>query len=133
MNADPTKAPTRAEVAAPVFRVLPAGWTIREERSNGMHVVRGRRESVIVSIERHEHERDGWQLWKHVSLARPDRLPTWAELTEIRDVFMGREALAVQVLAPASEHVNLHRFCLHLWQRLDARAVPDFTQGSGSI
>jgi hypothetical protein len=57
--------------------------------------------------------------WIHVSVSRRDRLPTWAELSKVKNEFMGPELEAYQVLAANKDHVNLHANCLHLWAPVD--------------
>lgn len=64
--------------------------------------------------------------WVHLSVSRKNRLPDWAEFTQVKEIFLGKEALAIQVLAPRSEWVNHHPYCLHLYQCLDERPIPDF-------
>jgi len=85
--------------------------------------------NVLIST---AEERDG-KRWRHVSLSRRDKLPTWEELKRVKDAFLGAEVVALQVLPKASLYVNLHPFVLHLWQCLDGDPVPDFTRGSGQI
>jgi hypothetical protein len=70
--------------------------------------------------------------WVHASIAR-DEMPTYADLKMLHDAVFG-DGWAYQVFAPPSEHVNIHEHALHLWGRLDGKpALPDFTQGSGSV
>lgn len=59
--------------------------------------------------------------WIHVSVSRPDRIPTWAELSKVKDEFIGEDREAYQVLAARSDHVNIHPHCLHLWAPLDGK------------
>lgn len=77
-------------------------------------------------------ERDG-RRWIHLSVARPHRMPDWDDLVFAKELFLGREAHALQVIPPRSEHVNIHPNCLHLWSCPDERVLPDFTHGSGSL
>lgn len=71
--------------------------------------------------------------WVHASMSWADRLPTWDELSRLRDAVYG-DGWAYQVFAPPSDHVNIHEYCLHLWGRLDGEPVlPDFTYRTGSI
>jgi hypothetical protein len=63
-------------------------------------------------------EQDG-KRWLHVSTAHPRRLPSWEELREVKDIFIGRERQAVQKFPKQSEYVNIHPNCLHLWCCLD--------------
>lgn len=57
--------------------------------------------------------------WIHVSVARPDRLPSWAELSKVKNEFIGEDLEAYQVLAANKDHINLHAKCLHLWAPVD--------------
>lgn len=62
--------------------------------------------------------RDG-SMWIHVSVSRPDRIPNWAELSKVKDEFIGVNREAYQVLAAKKDHVNVMEFCLHLWAPVD--------------
>jgi hypothetical protein len=78
-------------------------------------------------------EQDG-KRWLHVSVSKKGgKLPSYRELCEVKASFIGKDAIAYQVFPPSSEHVNIHKACLHLWAPLDHRPTPDFTWGSGSI
>lgn len=70
-------------------------------------------------------EADG-KRWMHVSCSRQDRLPDWQDLRLVKDTFIGRDRLAIQVLPRASEYVNCHPRVLHLWSCLDSDPCPDF-------
>lgn len=80
---------------------------------------------VIFTLEDH---RDGKEpgRWLHLSVSRRSRLPSWDDLKACRNIFFGPEVEVIQVLAPESEWVNVHNWCLHLWQRL-----PDLTPDPG--
>lgn len=56
--------------------------------------------------------------WEHVSVSLPgkDRCPTWEEMCEVKDLFFDEEETVVQYHPKKSEHVNNHKFCLHLWR-----------------
>lgn len=58
--------------------------------------------------------RDG-STFVHVSVARPDRLPSWEELKKVKDEFIGEHAPAYHVLPAKADYVNIHNHCLHLW------------------
>lgn len=70
-------------------------------------------------------EADG-KRWIHVSCSHPHRLPSWTELRRVKDVFIGKDRKAIQVLPAASEYVNIHDHVLHLWACLDEDPLPDF-------
>lgn len=61
--------------------------------------------------------------WEHVSVSRSDRIPTWDEMCQVKDLFWGPEDCVIQYHPPASEYVNNHERCLHLWRPID-QAVP---------
>lgn len=54
--------------------------------------------------------------WEHVSVSLPDRCPTWAEMCAVKALFWDPEDTVVQYHPPASEYVNNHPHCLHLWR-----------------
>lgn len=79
---------------------------------------------VLLSVDTWE---DGHE-WVHasMSLGRLNRVPTYEELKLLHRAVFG-DGWAYHVFAPASDHVNDHEFCLHLWGRLDgAPVLPNF-------
>lgn len=119
---------TQAELREILPRVLPAQWRDLDALammpfakwyglSNGLR--------VCVSAMR---EGDG-RRWLHVSMSHVDRLPTWQEVKDVKDVVIGAEKTALQVLPPKSRYVNIHPYALHLWHCLDGDVVPDFSHG----
>lgn len=56
--------------------------------------------------------------WDHVSVSRSDRIPTWTEMEQVRRAFFRDDETAMQLHVPASDHVNYHPFCLHMWRPL---------------
>ena len=57
---------------------------------------------------------DGAQ-WLHVSVSRSDRLPSWIEISKVKDEFIGPDMPAYHCIPRKEDYVNLHRFCMHLW------------------
>ena len=102
--------------------VLPSFWHVIDRVSDGVAYRSTAGMTVICSG---SVERDG-RRWLHVSVARPDRLPTWSELTEVKDLFIGARRKAIQVLPAVEEYINAHPNCLHLWSCLDEDGLPDF-------
>jgi hypothetical protein len=84
---------------------------------------------VIVSA---NVERDG-RRWAHVSASRLRRLPDYADLVEIKRVFLGPDLVAVHVFPRGEEHFNLAPTALHLWACLDGDAVPDLRHPGGGV
>lgn len=71
-------------------------------------------------------EKDG-KKWIHVSVARPDKLPEWNLLKEIKRIFIGFDRQAIQILPREKNYINMHPYCLHLFCCVDeADPVPDF-------
>lgn len=97
----------------------PNGWMFFDDHH---------RRSVIVTCAPHNDSE-----WVHASMTGSDDVPPYSELVVLhRAVF--RDGWAYLPFAPPAEHVNIHANALHLFGRLDgARALPDFTFGTGSI
>jgi hypothetical protein len=55
--------------------------------------------------------------WEHVSVSRPDRCPSWEEMSFIKDLFWDDEDFVVQMHPPKVDYVNYHPYCLHLWRK----------------
>lgn len=54
--------------------------------------------------------------WDHVSVSRRNRCPNWQEMEQIKRLFFKDEETAMQLHVPASDHINAHPYCLHLWR-----------------
>ena len=63
--------------------------------------------TIIVS-----HESSGW----HVSIARRDRDPTWAEIATVRYRLFPEVAQMVMPLPPLEDYLNVHPRCYHLYE-----------------
>lgn len=55
----------------------------------------------------------------HISCSFPDHLPSWNELKQVKDDFLGTDSYAYQVLPPTSEFINFHNYCLHLYSPIE--------------
>lgn len=102
--------------------VLPSGWEQIQWSPDGGAFQHRSGLRVVVSG---AIERDG-KRWLHVSCSRRDRVPSWDDLKLVKEVFLGNDRLAVQVLPRAEEYVNIHPYVLHLWCCVDGDPVPDF-------
>jgi hypothetical protein len=107
----------------PVLAHDPAGFKFGLYRRQGrkMHCVG----SVIVSQSDWPGEPGEWL---HASIAREDRMPSYADLAALHKAVFGAR-YAYQVFAPPAAHVNIHPRALHLWGRVDdgdGRILPAF-------
>jgi hypothetical protein len=57
--------------------------------------------------------------WEHVSVSLDHRVPNWAEMSMVKDLFWGENECVVQYHPAKSEYVNIHPNCLHLWRLVD--------------
>lgn len=57
-------------------------------------------------------EADRW----HLSISHPTRLPTYDEVKQARYDFLPDDVYMAMIFPPKSEFVNVHPFCLHLWE-----------------
>ena len=55
--------------------------------------------------------------WEHVSVSLSSRPPNWQEMCFVKDLFWESEECVVQFHVPASKHINLHPYTLHMWRR----------------
>lgn len=61
-------------------------------------------------------------LW-HLSIAHPDRYPSWDEIADARYELVPDDVTMALLLPPPGEYVNEHPHCFHLWQIDDRRAA----------
>ena len=56
--------------------------------------------------------------WEHVSVSSPNkvRVPTWAEMCLVKNLFWDPEDTVMQLHPPESLYVNNHPGVLHLWR-----------------
>jgi len=100
--------------------ILPTPWKTVSNYDSVFETGFGLRVVVSDSVE------DDGKTWLHVSVSRPNQIPDYSDLCEIKRIFIGSERKAVQVFPPESEHFNLHPYCLHLWAPIDHDPFPDF-------
>lgn len=74
-------------------------------------------------------------LW-HISISHPSRLPTYEELKEARYVFAPDNIYMAQIFPPQDQFINVHPYCLHLYQlsdveikNLNTMATLDYLKG----
>jgi len=106
-------------------------WNMVTKTDRGGYFQRGRVQ-VGVSVQKYQDR----EIWLHVSACRrkPDELPTWEDMKRVKRDFIGQDGWAYQVFPSEDEYVNHHPFVLHLFARIDGKAVlPDFTYGLGTL
>lgn len=64
--------------------------------------------------------------WQHVSVSfGPVKgTPSWDLMCRVKDLFWEPQDWVVQFHPPASEYINNHSGCLHLWRCIDGRQTP---------
>lgn len=63
--------------------------------------------------------------WRHLSVSRRSRTPSHEDMMAAAEAFLDREHVALSIYPRRAEWVNLHEFCLHLWQPVGFDPVPD--------
>lgn len=94
------------------YRVTHGAMASHEDHGNNgafMVPLKSNRQTVAVIAS------DG-EGWEHVSVSRRDRIPTWEEMCEVKDLFFGPDEWVVQYHPARSDYVNDHPYCLHLWK-----------------
>ncbi len=111
---------------------VPRGWTLMREADDGFAC---RRDSDGLQVICSEAEELDGNRWVHVSCSRRGRIPSWDDLTAVKNLFIGIERRAYQVVAERSKHINIHPYCLHLFAPANAEddPMPDFARGGNSI
>lgn len=102
-------------------RVLPSNYSVIDEYSNAARFIRNDCMTVISEVAEYQK-----RLWLHVSCAHADKLPSWADLREVKSVFVGSKRMALSIMPSEAEYVNVHPYCLHLWSPIDHDPIPDF-------
>ena len=57
--------------------------------------------------------------WEHVSVAFPNRCPTWDEMCIAKDVFWREDEACYQIHPAKAVYINIHNYCLHIWRPKD--------------
>jgi hypothetical protein len=57
-------------------------------------------------------QKAGW----HLTISRLDKLPSWEEVRDVRYQLIPDEATMAMLLPPRTEYVNVHPFCLQLYE-----------------
>ena len=57
--------------------------------------------------------------WEHISIDGKNRMPTWDEMCQLKDMFFTEDECCVQYHPPKSEYVNNIPYCLHIWKPIE--------------
>lgn len=108
-------------------RVLPPSWYPGEDCASGAGKIYHRADGLLV-LASVRKESDG-RVWAHVSCSYRDRLPSYADLVDVKAVLFGADRAAYQVFPRERDHVNIHPYVLHLWGALDGDdPIPAFNR-----
>lgn len=119
-------------VSAYLNRIKPGGW--RQVDSPIPYQLAFLHKSKYLKVMVGYEDYPDGKRWLHFSMSSKGRCPTWEELVEAKEAFLGTETKAIQVIPPRSEYVNIHPHVLHLWVEVNGRdGLPDFTDGTGSL
>lgn len=61
--------------------------------------------------------------WDHVSVSRTSRCPHWLEMDFVKRRFFEDHEIAMQLHVAPKDHINRHKYTLHLWRPL-GRDIP---------
>lgn len=112
-------------------RIVPAGWTEQVRQANGGRWHNPALKLVVIITA--AQEQDG-RRWIHLSCSHAARMPRWRELVEVKELFVGKDRYAYQVIPPADRYVNIDPRVLHLWVCLDGEPpIPDFLRGGFTL
>jgi len=107
-----------------VQNLPPHSWVEITTPINGQRAF-GHRDGrfVIVTVGHH----DG-QWWLHVSVSRKKYMPSYEDLADAKQTFIGDAHQAIQIFPKRERHINIHEYCLHLWTCLEPNGdgLPDF-------
>jgi len=112
--------------------IIPPGWTpLRFPKDHPLEGVKAyhNRDGMTVFLTASVWPGDPSpdRIWLHVSLSRLTRMPDYADMCEVKRLFIGPKRKALQIFPEESQHVNIHPHCLHLWCCVEGETdLPDF-------
>ena len=54
--------------------------------------------------------------WEHVSVSLPNRVPIYAHMRYVKNLFWDENDIVMELHVPLANHINIHPYCLHLWR-----------------
>lgn len=115
-------------------KVLPFGWN---EFDVSMLPMPGKARGfvyrdglkVLATVEQYPDK--SW--WLHVSFSYHNKLPNWTDLRAVKDLFIGKKKLAVQILPCEDDYLNFHPNTLHLYTRVDGDTLPSLAPNDRTL
>lgn len=98
--------------ALSAIRPIPLPAPLEAARQNGMIQLDTKAYCLGACTILCSHSHLGW----HMSIAHPQRYPTWDEVAKARYELIPDEATMAMLLPPKAEYINLHSFCFQLQQ-----------------
>lgn len=89
----------------------PVTGELGDER-NGLFIVKAMGLKMICSV---------GMGWEHLSVSRSSRVPSYDDLVWCKNQFWDPEDCIMQLMVPASEHINVNNNTLHLWRPLNEK------------
>lgn len=62
--------------------------------------------------------------WEHVSVSRKSRIPSYEDMTRIKEIFWSDKDCVMQLFVPVRDHINCHPNCLHMWRPINGEEIP---------
>jgi len=61
--------------------------------------------------------------WEHLSASYQDRIATWEEMSELKDMFWNKDECAFQYHPKEEDYINNNPRTLHIWRPLDFEVI----------
>lgn len=87
----------------------------RDGRNGLFRIPRGLYTYQVIASDDSEGVVGRWEHVSFVNLSEPDVPPDYEEMTWAKNLFWSEEETVVHYWVPASDHINQHPGCVHLW------------------
>lgn len=100
--------------------VLPVGWTRMTDHMFGTSGAAVFSHHIGILALLSKSTLDDGSSWLHLSVSYKGGPPSWDIVMLCKEVFLGAESEAVQVIPKKSEEINLAH-CWHIWSPIEAK------------
>lgn len=69
----------------------------------------------------------------HMSISHPKRLPSWEEIKDARKATLPPNIFLCVLFPPEEFWLNIHDYCMHLWQIEDEKLIEHMISQTGRI